>query len=228
MDLGNCPRCGADWRESSDKCHACGYVAIGAGVKATVKKKKRVRYSEPGSSKGLLTFLILVGAGYLGYQYYLERTSAPTLVGEWIVVKSIPLQPGQFGLISDPTVKGADMQFGPKGGVKLELSHEVGQVSAEGKYLESRDTALLKDLTIAEDPEVQPGSIPDLIKMNLVWSGRDTVYATVDGAEKVILKRKPGKAWNLDAFKLQRVPNKSFKNSSEMNAMLKGWKDASN
>jgi hypothetical protein len=196
MDLDRCPRCGSKWM-GGEFCPNCKFVPIGAGLKNSKKKKKKVRrYVEPGSSRGLLTviFLGLVGYGCFKYQPWKDdwemvravfgQGRHHSLVGEWEVVKTVAAK-NQQGMVARDNVEKGIVKFSDKGGVKMDLMHPQSETLASGMYKVDGTKVAMRDLRTTGDSS---DPIPTVINMNLAWTGKDNVIA-MDKTEAIYLRR---------------------------------------
>jgi len=198
MDLDRCPKCGLPW-SGGDFCQSCKFVPIGVGLDKLPKKKKKKakRYVEPGSSRGLLTFIFLGLVGYGSFRYQPWRDDWEmiralvgqgkhhSLVGEWQVVKTVAVKQDQAWVASDRVQKGT-VKFTEKGSVKIDLYHAESETVANGKYLQKGVKVAMRDVRTTGD---STNSVPSVIDMNLAWTGNDSVIA-MDKAQAIYLKRK--------------------------------------
>lgn len=200
MDLERCPKCGNDWT-GGKKCFKCGFVPIGADLDKykTRKKKKAGKYVEPGSSRGLLTI------GALGLATYLTVSVQPwkddwefvralfgqgrhhSVVGEWEIVKTLEMKKGKAVIAAVKPSKGT-IKFTKDGKVNIDLIRGDRKTAGQGKYLVAGQLVAMNALQ-ASASEVGP--LPSSLKLNLAWTGPDSVVAACNGAEAIYLRRHP-------------------------------------
>jgi len=197
MDLDRCPRCGGKWA-GGEFCPNCKFVPIGAGLKSGTKKKKKVRkYVEPGSSRGFLTLILLCGLGFSAYKYQpwkddwefvramFGKGRHHSIVGEWEVVKTLAVNKQQ-GMVARDNVEKGSVKFTEKGSVTLDLLHPQSETTATGLYKVDGTLVAMRDLRSTGDTVA---SIPNVINMNLAWTGNDNVIA-MDKTEAIYLRRR--------------------------------------
>lgn len=198
MDLERCPKCGDAWM-GGEKCRKCGFVPIGAGLdKLPKKKKKRARrYVEPGSARGLLTFAVLGLGGYACFAYQPWRDDWElvralfgqgrhhSVEGDWEIVKTLEFKKGKSVIASTKPSKGT-LKFTKDGSVKIDLQRGQRKTAGQGKYLVAGHLLAMNGLK-ASASEVGP--LPTSLKMNLAWTGPNTLVASCNGAEAIYLRR---------------------------------------
>lgn len=197
MDLDHCPRCGSKW-SGGDFCPNCKFVPIGAGLKHVPKKKKRkAKYVEPGSSRGLFSFVLvgLLGFGAYRYQPWKDdweivramfgKGRHHSLVGEWEVVKTVAVAKQQ-GFVARDSVQKGMMKFSDKGLVTMNLVHSESETDASGMYKVDGITVAMEGLRSTGDAS---DPIPTSVNMNLAWVGNDNVIA-MDKTEAIYLHRR--------------------------------------
>ena len=207
MDLDRCPRCGLPW-SGGDECTSCKFVPIGAGLDKISKKKKKKnrRYVDPGSSKGLFSFVFLCLAGYACYKYQpwqddwemvlalIGQGRHHSLVGEWQVVKTIAIKQDQAWVATTSVQKGL-VKFSKKGNVTIDLLSGDSETVANGKFEQKGVIVAMRDVRTTG---TSGNPIPSVIDMNLAWTGNDSVVA-MDKSQAIYLKRKKNGA-NLATF----------------------------
>ena len=198
MDLDRCPKCGLPW-SGGDFCASCKFVPIGVGLDKMPKKKKKKnrKYVEPGSSRGLLTFIFLCLAGWGTYKYkpwqddwelvrsIFGQGRHHSLVGEWQVVKTVTVKPDQ-AWVGREAVKKGTVKFSDKGAVKIDLIHDSTETLANGKFEQKGVIVAMRDVRTSGDGA---DSVPTVIDMNLAWTGNDSVIA-MDKSQAIYLKRR--------------------------------------
>ncbi|AIE86365.1 hypothetical protein OP10G_2997 [Fimbriimonas ginsengisoli Gsoil 348] len=184
-----------------DKCRSCGFVPVGAGLdKLPKKKKKRNRkYVEPGSARGLLVTLALGMAGVGAWvfkpwedDWELVRSlfgqgRHHSVVGEWEIVKTLEIKKGKSVFAANRVNKGT-LKFSKDGSVKLAFQRGGGKTDAQGKYLVSGRLVAMNSIQASE---AQAGILPTSMKLDLSWTGPDSVVASCNGAEAIYLRRHP-------------------------------------
>jgi len=184
-------------------------VPIGAGLDKLPKKKKRraKRYVEPGSSRGLLTFVFLglVGFGSWKYQPWKDdwdlvrgwfgQGKHHSLIGEWEVVKTVAVKQDQAWVAQENIQRGT-VKFSDKGSVKIDLFHPQSETVANGKFKQDGVKVAMRDLRTSGEAGT---SIPTVIDMRLAWTGENTVVA-MDKSQAIYLKRKKKSGGGLLSF----------------------------
>lgn len=184
-----------------DKCRKCGFVPIGAGLdKLPKKKKKRARkYVEPGSSRGLLMFLVFGLGGYacVAFQPWKDdwelvralfgQGRHHSVVGEWEIVKTLEFKKGKTVIAAVKPNKGT-LKFTKDGKVKINLARGERKTAGQGKYLVNGPLVAMNSLQ-ASASEVGP--LPTSLKLKLAWTGPDTLVASCNDAEAIYLRRHP-------------------------------------
>jgi hypothetical protein len=201
MDLEKCPKCGAEWR-LPDRCLQCGFVPIGAGLKNIPKKqKKKVKYVEPGSSRGFLLTIMLVVASFGAWktqpwQDDWEMVRAMfgqgrrhSVVGEWEIVKALSVDKSKPPVLVVSDLERGTLRFDDKGRVEMTFDRKSGEAKAEGKYLVSGQLVALNGLSASPES----AGLPTSVKMNLSWTGPNQVIASCAGTEALYLRRKDEK-----------------------------------
>jgi hypothetical protein len=197
MDLIKCPKCGARW-PGGERCVDCGFVAIGAGLKGVPKKKKRkARYVEPGSSKGLLLTIFLGAGVYASYAYQpwqddwepvralMGQGRRHSLVGEWEIVKTVQTSQGA-PLLPLEGVKNGVLSFDKDGDIRMIFESQQGEATAKGKYVVSGQLVTLNGLS----SESQSFTVPPNLLMQLAWTGPDRVVAACGKSEALYLRKR--------------------------------------
>lgn len=178
-------------------CPNCKFVPIGAGLKNSKKrKKKKGKYVEPGSSRGLLIFVFLGLVGFGSYKYQpwkddwefvkamFGKGRHHSLVGEWEVVKTLAINKQQ-GMVARDNVEQGKFKFTAKGNVTMDLIHPQSQTTATGQFKQEGTMVALRDLRTTGDSSEE---IKNVINMNLAWTGSDDVIA-MDKTEAIYLHR---------------------------------------
>jgi hypothetical protein len=197
MDLGTCPKCGSVWVAGDEFCPKCGYVPIGAGLKRIPKKKKkRVKYVEPGNSTGLLVFLF---AGIVAFGLYLYKPwdedwavvrvllgqgRPRSVVGDWEITKAITLHPGSSVLLTRRTDRGG-MKFDKQGDLMLRLGTRDDHTDVSGKYTISGRNLLVRSLSC----DAGTAQFPPQVSVQLTWPSSDTFIARVGRQEMIYARR---------------------------------------
>ncbi len=197
MDLDRCPKCGSKWT-GGEFCSNCRWVPIGSGIhQGKKKKKKKAKYVEPGSSRGLLTFLLIGLLAYGGYAFkpwkddwemvrtWFGKGRHHSLVGEWEVVKTISMNP-QEGLVSRNKVQKGSFRFTDRGNVTMDLVQSDSETTATGSYRVDGTTVAMQDLRSTGDSADQ---MPSNMTLKLAWTGSDDVVA-VDKVEAIFLRKR--------------------------------------
>lgn len=201
MDLGHCPKCGVEW-EGGDRCTACGFVPIGAGLDKLPKKKKRKakKYVEPGSWTGTLVFLFIAitGGGLYMYQPWREDWAVVrmllgqgrprSVLGSWEITKTVNMNPGQPVLVAKRTDRGG-LKFENGGAMSMRLGTKQDQdrLQVKGKYEITGRKLLVSNL----EPEGSNAyQFPDKVPVNLTWMGPDNFIANVNQKEMIYARRK--------------------------------------
>ncbi len=197
MDLERCPKCGNRWVAGLEKCMGCGFVPIGAGLKAAPRKKRRIgKYVEPGSARSLFTFVLVGLLVFAGYRYQpwnddwemvhalLGNPRHHSLIGEWEVVRTFKINKDKPPVLSQAGVKTGTLNFSKKGDVKMVFKPQGEKATANGMFV--------VDGTMVAVNRVQSGSaslaLPSAMKMKLAWSGPNQLIASV-GSEALYMRR---------------------------------------
>ena len=198
VDLEKCPKCGKAW-SGGEFCSDCGFVPVGAFLKAQPKKKKKKhrKYREPGGSTGFLSLVFLACLGYVAvankvwsnnFQPIRELIQGPqpgNLRGTWTVVQSVIPADGRSEFAREST-RTMTFRFEDDGKVAIDIRGELEATKASGTYRVEAQNLVLEALTF--DP---PGTqvYPDTASVLLSWSGPDALIATVGNSETLYLRR---------------------------------------
>lgn len=198
LDLERCPKCGKPWPSGAEFCAGCAYIPIGAGLKVTKKKKRKVKpYREPGSSRGLLLFILLTCVGYAafanrvwedGFRPVRELISGPVgrdVTGRWTVVKSVSNYAGNPDVLTGAEVEQMVLDF--KAGNQIEVRQVGTRLNrvATGRYRLDGKTVVVEELVF--DP-ADPGA-PSALSLLCTWSGNDGLVVTVNNNETLYMSR---------------------------------------
>lgn len=201
MDLDRCPKCAEPWHKGSEICRKCRFVPIGAGLSAAPKKKKRkVKYRDPGSATGFLSFAFLAisGFGAVKYQPWTDdweffrsligQGRHHSLRGEWEVIRSLVLSKKSESLIAKTGIDHSLFNFDGKS-VSVRLVKGELETKAKGSYEVQGELLTVRGLVPSGE---EAGSLPRQFVMKLAWNGPDTLVAQIAGKEALYLRRKSG------------------------------------
>lgn len=207
VDLGKCPRCGTEWVVGAEICGTCGFVPIGAGLKAAPKEPETVAAPAPKrfdihdvhpSSTGyvllLIAFLTLAFGvelrpwknGWEGLRIAFGDVSSSEAIGRWIISRSVTLDaqglPGEQRLpLSGEIVLRSNARASvilQRGGVRAR---------AEGRFTQHGQTVEIDDLRMTIGDR---DMIPSKFTLELTWQDASNVIAEVDSREVLYLRRK--------------------------------------
>ncbi len=229
MDLSQCPRCHTRW-SGGDFCGSCGFVPIGAGLKGQAKKKKKKgRYVEPGSGRGSLIFILLVGIGggafyYKPWQedwalvrYWMGQGHIHSVKGQWNIVKATALRPDAQTIFANKIGAGS-LKFDDKNGVKFELGTTLDKVDVNAVYVVNGRSVFISKMSSESGTNPLPGSI----HLDLTWQGPDTIVASVSKDELVYLQRRPEKSGLARMLQFRVKPDSNVAVPSQMQGIIKG------
>ncbi len=199
MDLACCPKCGAEWR-GGEMCRQCGFVPIGAGLHKLPKKKKKKhgRYVEPGSARGLIFFIFLglIAFGSWKTQPWNDdwemvramfgQGRRHSLVGQWEMVKTIAVKKDAPPILVQKGARTGTLDFSKKGAVKIVFADKSGKRVAHGKYVVGGQLVSMSQI---QSDSAEMG-VPQRVKMQLAWTGPNTVVASCGGTEAIYLRRR--------------------------------------
>jgi len=198
VDLGKCPKCGVVWPAGNDRCNACGYKAIGAGLDKLPKKvkpKRPVKYKEPGSATPLLTVAVLAGLGYIGYvekpwtnnfefiRVLFGAEPSPHIEGDWNVTKILSMGKSVTPITSAETSQGTMKFHSDKSDIVLNNGTDE-PFKAKAKYVQNNDHVILSDFTT--DPVCE---MPPKLDLNLCTYGPDKLIAVFEPSGAIHLQR---------------------------------------
>ncbi|WP_309717824.1 hypothetical protein [Armatimonas sp.] len=233
MDLGTCPRCGAEWRKGIERCYKCGYVPIGAGVKAEKKARKRFRkYVEPGSGRGLVFFVLIGVIGFGGWKYkpwendwavlrgWMGQGRIQDVTGEWDVVKSLALKPGSEMLLAN-RYSGGRLKFAKKGSFGISMKEGESAREGEGSFKTDGRKVQVTGLRAKEGS----ATLPTKFEMMLTWTSADLAIGAVGTNEILYLRRKKKDQGLLSMFKFGMKPGEDAKVPGAMRGVIANLKD---
>ncbi len=233
MDLGRCPRCGADWPTGLERCNKCGYVPIGAGVKAEKKPRRRVgKYVEPGSSRGFV-FICLFGVLAFGcwkyhpwendwalVRYWMGQGRVQDVRGEWDVVKSVAVKPSASALVANK-YSGGRLKFSEKENFSISLRSGEKSQDGAGRYRTDGRLVHVESLK----PTDGSAQLPTNFSMTLTWTGPDMAMGAIGGNEILYLRRKKKDQGLLKMFRFGLKPDADTKVPGAMRGIIANMKD---
>ena len=208
MDLGKCPRCGEAWPTGDEICRKCGFIPIGAGLRAqTVEAEadEKARYRtieldlglerEPGSRPGLILsalLLIFVSVAYdqkiwvnqwQPLKVLMGAPKPPDIVGDWAIVSSEQLD--KEGIAAKVQGLSGDFQFGKNGAARIHLYRSFDEMQATAQYSQNGSMIHLDHL----EGNNGPSELPDQVDLSLGWRKGDQMQIDIQGQERVTLQR---------------------------------------
>lgn len=209
VDLGKCPRCGQDWSPGDELCPHCGFVPIGAGLKAQAKsaeiqadpaRQRAIELDlgfqrEPGSRPGLILTAILLILMSIAYDQKVWTNDwepirilagappSPNIVGDWGITASEQLD--REGI--DAKVQGltGDFVFGQNGAARVHLYRGFDEMEATGQFSQRGTTVILYHLEGTNGGT----SLPESVTLNIVWRNGSQMQMDIQGQERVSLQR---------------------------------------
>lgn len=203
MDLGTCPQCGTPWIEGEERCHACGHVPLGAGLRQLSPKKpnkKKKKYREPGSAIPFLAWLIaFLTLGCL-YEYEPWRNDwemvrvmmgderSYPLEGVWMITKDISIEAG--GIEIDPAYAlSGRLEFGYSGDVALAFQTDGKVLQVKGKYSQHGKNLNLSGLE-AKGPGAK--NYPNFMYLTVEPMPDGSIFVNIKNSEGLFLSKLEG------------------------------------
>ncbi len=228
MDLGICPRCGRKW-PGGEYCPNCGFIPIGAGLSRLPKKrKKKIRpYREPGSATPLLVFLAMIGGigsvyrskpwedGWDRVRALFGHPRIHDVQGNWIVVKSLEVNPSADGPIQQSGATEAKISFGSTAGVVIKMVRMDHEVDIKGTYEVDGTTIHLRNLITPDDGGPL---MPKTLDLTLAWNGDEEAVA-MTANETLYLDRQTAEGQQVP-IERDRVTTAYAANESDPRSML--------
>jgi len=201
MDLGTCPKCATNWIDGDERCRACGYTAIGAGLSRLPKrKKKKVKaYVEPGGSMPMLSFTLVISLLWGGYYYKpwsedwdLVRSlfgagRHHSLKGEWELTETVRAQGLQRNLFTQQQIASGSMSFDGDETVKVAVTNAFGTISAKGHYTVDGTKVVITNLTPTSETSTP---VPKELHLDIAWTGPDDFAAALAPDDLMLMRRK--------------------------------------
>lgn len=209
MDLGKCPRCGAEWTPGDEICPHCGFIPIGAGLRSAATPGDNERSAarersieldlgierEPGSRPGLILsalLLIVLAFAYDAKVWTNEwqplrvafgAQPSPEITGDWGITVSEELD--REGIAAKVQGLAGSFQFGKNGTARIHLYRGFDEMEATGQFSQSGNSIQLKHLE-----GTNGGSqLPSQVNLNVVWRHGDQMQVDIEGQERVTLMR---------------------------------------
>jgi hypothetical protein len=175
----------------------CGYLAVGAGVKAPPKKKyKKGRYREPGSATPFLAFLLVLAVlGWAGVEQPWRNAFESVRVafgaepsrsveGRWEVLKLVAVDPVSKRELGSTSMATGSLAFDKDRRAQIRLLQGGTNFAINGAYEVNGYSLTLRELSA--NPQMQ---LPPAIDSRLSWLNQDAVVLAMNTNAALYLRR---------------------------------------
>lgn len=203
MNLEKCPRCGARWT-GGGHCISCGYVPIGANIKAQNKKSRpKRRWADPTGTPFWIWIVLLGGAAWgaskLGLvdkavgavgEMRAEMDRKPPVQGTYRIVSSAPAKKGATPILFDKKIQAGSVALDKEGHMKFRLNGETSQNVMLSKYEWNGKQFLLRDIRLGSADSPAPASADmRMLTVELHQKDENTIVLIIGGKERLLLQK---------------------------------------
>jgi hypothetical protein len=167
---------------------------------APKKKRRKIKYREPGSATGFLSFAFLAVCGFGSVKYQpwtddweffrslLGQGRHHSIRGEWEVIRSLVLSKKSESLLAKNGIDHGMFSFDGKS-VSVSMLKGEAETKAKGSYEVQGELLTVRGLVPVGE---SAGTLPRMFVMKLAWNGPETLIAQIPGREALYLRRKSG------------------------------------
>ncbi len=188
--------CGVEWLAGTERCSECSFAPVGDGRDKLPKRatRKRVFETQGSFEQSCRLGLAILVSGYCAVErpwqgsFYevkelFTHTGPHTIRGDWDIVKSVRLRPGEKAVLSEAKVVRGRLSFS-QGRARLVFEGKR-PIIATASYVEFGDVVRLSGVHAEKG-----AALPSSMNMAMAYYQRDYCIAKVNNAEAVYLRRR--------------------------------------